>query len=34
VVHGIVLNGVDARMASMLRIMPYGTEQKALPPKR
>jgi capsular exopolysaccharide synthesis family protein len=34
VVHGLVLNGVDARMAGMLRIMPYGTEQKALPPKR
>jgi succinoglycan biosynthesis transport protein ExoP len=34
VVHGLVLNGVDARMASMLRIVPYGTPQKALPPKR
>lgn len=35
VVHGLVLNGVDARMASMLHIMTYGNnEQKALPPKR
>lgn len=34
VVHGIVLNAVDARMASMLRIMSYQPEQRALPPKR
>jgi capsular exopolysaccharide synthesis family protein len=35
-VHGVVLNHVDGRVASMLRIMnrPYGTEQKALPAKR
>jgi capsular exopolysaccharide synthesis family protein len=33
-VHGIVLNDVDARVASMLRIAPYGTQQKALPAKR
>jgi len=33
-VHGIVLNAVDARIASMLRIAPYGTQQKALPAKR
>ena len=33
-VHGLVLNEVDARIASMLRIAPYGTQQKALPAKR
>jgi len=33
-VHGIVLNDVDPRMASLLRIMPYGGEQKALPARR
>jgi len=36
-VHGLVLNEVDARVASMLRIAslgPYGTQQKALPAKR
>jgi protein-tyrosine kinase len=33
-IHGIVLNEVDPRVASMLRITPYGTEQKALPAKR
>jgi capsular exopolysaccharide synthesis family protein len=33
-VHGMVLNEVEARVASMLRIMPYGREQKALPAKR
>jgi len=33
-VHGIVLNDVDARVASMLHIAPYGTQQKALPAKR
>jgi capsular exopolysaccharide synthesis family protein len=30
-VHGVVLNEVEARVASMLRIMPYSNEQKALP---
>jgi capsular exopolysaccharide synthesis family protein len=30
-VHGLVLNEVEAGVASMLRIMPYGNEQKALP---
>jgi protein-tyrosine kinase len=30
-VHGLVLNEVEARVATMLRIMPYGHEQKALP---
>ena len=29
-VHGLVLNEVDPRVASMLRIAPYGTQQKAL----
>jgi capsular exopolysaccharide synthesis family protein len=33
-VHGLVLNEVDPRVASMLRIAPYGTQQKALPAKR
>jgi protein-tyrosine kinase len=33
-VHGIVLNDVDPRVASALRIMPYGEAQKALPAKR
>jgi capsular exopolysaccharide synthesis family protein len=33
-VHGLVLNDVDPRVASMLRIAPYGTQQKALPAKR
>ncbi|MCU1279012.1 MAG: ywqD [bacterium] len=33
-VHGLVLNDVDARIASILRIAPYGTQQKALPAKR
>ncbi len=33
-VHGIVLNEVDARVADMLRIAPYGNAQKALPAKR
>jgi protein-tyrosine kinase len=33
-VHGIVLNDVDPRVASMLRIAPYGQEQKALPARR
>jgi capsular exopolysaccharide synthesis family protein len=33
-VHGLVLNEVDARIASLLRIAPYGTQQKALPAKR
>ncbi|HEX9102374.1 MAG TPA: CpsD/CapB family tyrosine-protein kinase [Polyangia bacterium] len=36
-VHGLVLNDVDARVASMLRIAsigPYTTQQKALPAKR
>jgi capsular exopolysaccharide synthesis family protein len=33
-VHGIVLNDVDSRVASMLHIAPYGTQQKALPAKR
>jgi Mrp family chromosome partitioning ATPase len=33
-VHGIVLNDVDPRMASLLRIMPYGEQQKALPARR
>lgn len=33
-VHGLVLNEVDARIAAMLRIAPYGTQQKALPAKR
>jgi protein-tyrosine kinase len=35
-VHGIVLNDVDERVASMLRIVgqSYGTQQKALPAKR
>jgi capsular exopolysaccharide synthesis family protein len=33
-VHGMVLNEVDPRVASMLRIQPYGTQQKALPAKR
>jgi len=29
-VHGLVLNEVDPRVASTLRIAPYGTQQKAL----
>jgi protein-tyrosine kinase len=33
-VHGLVLNAVDASIAAMLRIAPYGTQQKALPAKR
>jgi capsular exopolysaccharide synthesis family protein len=33
-VHGLVLNDVDPRMASLLRIMPYGEQQKALPARR
>ncbi len=33
-VHGLVLNDVDARIAGMLRIAPYGMQQKALPAKR
>jgi protein-tyrosine kinase len=33
-VHGLVLNEVDPRVASMLRIAPYGTQQKALPARR
>jgi capsular exopolysaccharide synthesis family protein len=33
-VHGLVLNAVDANIAAMLRIAPYGTQQKALPAKR
>jgi len=33
-VHGLVLNQVDGRVASMLRIAPYGSQQKALPAKR
>jgi capsular exopolysaccharide synthesis family protein len=38
VVHGMVLNAVEPRVAAMLRIMPYtgsnGETQKALPAKR
>jgi capsular exopolysaccharide synthesis family protein len=30
-VHGLVLNEVEPRVASLLRIMPYGNEPKALP---
>lgn len=33
-VHGLVLNDVDPRVASALRIQPYGQSQKALPAKR
>jgi capsular exopolysaccharide synthesis family protein len=33
-VHGIVLNAVDPRMASILRIAPYEHRPKALPAKR
>jgi capsular exopolysaccharide synthesis family protein len=33
-VHGLVLNAVEAQMADLLRITPYGTQQKALPAKR
>jgi capsular exopolysaccharide synthesis family protein len=33
-VHGLLLNAVDAGVASMLRIAPYGAQQKALPAKR
>jgi hypothetical protein len=37
VVHGMVLNEVEPRVAAMLRIMPYtgsNESQKALPAKR
>ncbi len=33
-VHGLVLNEVDPRVASLLRIAPYQPQQKALPAKR
>ena len=33
-VHGMVLNDVDPRISTMLRLTPYGTDQKALPAKR
>jgi capsular exopolysaccharide synthesis family protein len=33
-VHGMVLNDVDSRVSSMLRLAPYGEPQKALPARR